>query len=337
MSTPPTTSWAIDEGDFYELATHEDQMQFLLRYAILAPSGHNTQPWSFRIAAEGVQVFADTSRRLMIVDRNDRELLMSIGAAIANFRVAAAHFGFDTTVAYETRSIESLPVAAILVRETCGPDPDLAALFPAIRNRHTNREPFDEQPLDPATTQTICDAIDASADTLRLILPRDKERVAECVESAERTLFARPAYRAELAEWVGGQRNDGLPPEALNMPPLLSGIAPWLIRNIDAGAWQAPRVADLTRSASMLVVVTSDEDPTALVKAGEAFELLLLTVTRCGLQYSLLSAPVEVDETRERLRLLIGGTRQPQLLVRIGFAPATARATPRRAVESVVV
>lgn len=332
MSNP----WIIDEDDFYELETREEQVQFLLRYAILAPSGHNTQPWSFRITPEGVQVFADTSRRLMIVDRDDRELLMSVGAAITNFRVAAAHFGFETTVAYGTRSMESGPVATLFVRETCGPDPELAALFPAIRNRHTNRRPFDEQPLDPAALQPICDVIDASGDTLRLILPRDKARVAEWVESAERTLAARPAYRAELAEWVGGQRNDGLPPEALNLPPLLSGIAPWLIRNFDGGALQAPRVADLTRSASMLVAVTADEDPTALARAGETFELLLLTITRCGLQYSLLSAPVEVDETRERLRLLIGSTRQPQLLLTIGSAPATARPTPRRAVESVV-
>jgi len=333
MSNP----WIIDEGDFYELESHEEQMQFLLRYAILAPSGHNAQPWSFRITAEGVQVFADTSRRLMIVDRNDRELLMSIGAAITNFRVAAAHFGFETTAVYETRCIESLPVATVLVRETCGPDPALASLFPAIRNRHTNRKPFDEQPLDPVALQAICDVIDTSSDTLRLILPRDKERVAECVESAERTLIARPAYRAELAEWVGKERNDGLLPDALNMPPLLADLAPWLIRNFDGGAFQAPRVAELTRSASMLVMVTADEDAMALVKAGEIVELLLLTITRCGLQYSFLSAPVEVDETRERLRLLIGGTREPQLLLRIGSGPVPARPTPRRPVENVIV
>jgi hypothetical protein len=333
MSNP----WIIDEADFYELETHRAQMQFLLRYAILAPSGHNTQPWTFRITGDGVQVFADTSRRLMIVDRNDRELLLSVGAAIANFRVAAAHFGFETTVAYETRSLESLPVATILVRETCGPDAGLAALFPAIRKRHTNREPFDEQPLEPTALQAICDWIDANSDTLRLILPRDKERVAELVEGAERALIARPAYRAELAEWVGNERNDGLTAEALGMPPLLAGIAPWLIRNFDGGGFQAPRVADLTRTASMLVVVTSDEDQAELVKAGERFELLLLTTTRFGLQYSFLSAPVEVDETRERLRLLIGGSRQPQLLLRIGSATTPAQPTRRRAVENVIL
>jgi hypothetical protein len=335
MSNP----WIIDEADFYELESHEEQMRFLLRYAILAPSGHNTQPWTFRVTADGVQVFADTSRRLLIVDRNDRELLMSIGAATTNFRVAAAHFGFDTTVAYQTGSIESSPLATILVCETCAPNPELGALFPAIRRRHTNRQPYDAQPIEPAELQAICDVLDANPSTLRLILPRDKERVAVCVETAERALMARPAYRAELAEWVGSpdERKDGLSAETLGMPRILAGVAPWLIRNFDAGDPQARRSTELTRSASMLIVVTADDDQVSLVKAGETFELLLLTITLRGLQYSFLSAPVEVDETRERLRLLLGGTREPQLLLRVGSAAAAAQPTPRRAVENVIV
>jgi nitroreductase len=333
MSNP----WIIDEADFYELETHDEQMRFLLRYAILAPSGHNTQPWTFRVTAEGVEVFADTSRRLLIVDRHDRELLMSIGAALTNFRVAAAHFGFDTTVAYETGSIESLPLATILVCETCAPNQELAVLFPAIRKRHTNREPYDEKPIEPAELKAICDVVDANPSTLRLILPRDKERVAECVEAAERVLMTRPAYRAELAEWVGSpERKDGLSAEAFGMPKILAGVAPWLIRNFDAGDLHARRDVELTRSASMLIVVTAEEDQISLVKAGETFELLLLTVTRQGLQYSFLSAPVEVDETRERMRSLIGGTRAPQLLLRIGSATTAAHPTPRRPMESVI-
>jgi hypothetical protein len=335
MSNP----WIIDEADFYELESHEEQMRFLLRYAILAPSGHNTQPWTFRVTADGVQVFADPSRRLLIVDRNDRELLMSIGAAITNFRVAAAHFGFDTTVAYETGSIESVPLATILVCETCAPNPELAALFPAIRRRHTNRQPYDEQPIEPAELQAICDVLDANPSTLRLILPRDRERVVECVETADRALMARPAYRAELADWVGSpdERKDGLSAEALGMPRILTGVAPWLIRNFDTGDLQARRDVELTRSASMLIVVAAEEDQLSLAKAGETFELLLLTITQRGLQYSFLSAPVEVDDIRENLRLLIGGTRKPQLLLRIGSAAAAAQPTARRPVENVLV
>jgi hypothetical protein len=330
MSNP----WIIDESDFYELETHQQQMEFLLRYAILAPSGHNTQPWTFRIRPGGVEVIADYSRRLQIVDRKDREFLMSIGAAIANFRVAAAHFGFDTTVTYESRALESVPAATILVCETCGPDRGLAALFPAILKRHTNREPYDGQPLDPAVLRAVCDVVDANPATLQLILPRDTQRVADFLESAERKLMERPAYRQELATCVGLH---ALPAEALGMPRVLAGIAPWLMRNFDSGELQARRALELTRSASMLLVVTADEDRVALLQAGEVLEKLLLTVTACGLQYSFLNAAVEVDETRASLQMLVGGSRLPQLLLRIGATAVPAHPTPRRPVEAVIV
>jgi hypothetical protein len=333
-----TNPWIIDEADFYELEKHEQQMEFLLRYAILAPSGHNTQPWSFRITTDGVEVFADYSRRLLIVDRDDRELLMSIGAAITNFRVAAAHFGFETTVAYEPRTEEALPVATILVRETCGPDSALATLFPAIRKRHTNREAYDEQPLDPTSLQAIFDLMDENP-ALHLIATRDKQRVADCIEAAERALMARPAYRAELADWIGraGEEKDGLSAEALGVPRVLTPIAPWLIRKFDAGEIQARHDLELARSASMLLALTADDDRVSLVKAGEILERLLLTVTACGLQYSFLNAAVEDDASRETLRTIVGSTRTPQILLRIGSAAVAAQQTPRRGVESVIV
>ena len=39
--------------------------------------------------------------------------------------------------------------------------------------------------LEPAVVAEVCDIVDAYPDTLRLILPRDKHRVAELVDDAE--------------------------------------------------------------------------------------------------------------------------------------------------------
>src|SRR6185436_18183656 len=112
---PRTTPWSIHEPDFYEIDSFHDRMAFLLRYAVLAPSPGNTQPWSFRINQDDVDVFADRSRGLTVVDPQERELLMSVGAAITNFRAAAAHFRFETTVLYHQLAGESSPVATISV------------------------------------------------------------------------------------------------------------------------------------------------------------------------------------------------------------------------------
>jgi hypothetical protein len=330
---------SFQETEFYELESFDEQMRFLLRYAVLAPSTRNTQPWQFGITKDGVEVFADYTRRLRIIDPDDRELLMSVGAAITNFRVAAAHFCFDTTVLYETRPEEGVPVALISVTETCAPDRKLSAPFSAIPKRHTNRGLFDGEPLEPQAVTRLCDTLDRFPETFRLLLPRDRSRAGAMVEQAERAQMARPAFRAEIADWIrtnDDERTDGFPAEALGVPRVLATEASWIVREFDLGAAQGRRNRRLAESASALLVVTAEDDRVSLIRAGEALEFLLLTMTDAGLQYSFLNQPVEVEATRDRIAAMAGTTHPPQLLLRIGSAPTVGKPTPRRPLETVI-
>ena len=57
-------------------------LRSLVEYAALAPSGHNTQPWRFRLRGGGAELLADRTRALPVVDPDDRELVISCGAAL---------------------------------------------------------------------------------------------------------------------------------------------------------------------------------------------------------------------------------------------------------------
>src|SRR5688572_13583665 len=83
-----------DAGSFPRGGAEEQIWEFLLRYAVRAPSGHNTQPWRFRITDGRVHLYADSSRSLPVVDPEGRELVMSCGAALAHLTVALRHFGY---------------------------------------------------------------------------------------------------------------------------------------------------------------------------------------------------------------------------------------------------
>ena len=324
--------WHIDESEFYELDDPRAQKELLLRYAVLAPSGHNTQPWSFRLTDDGVEVYADTTRRLPVADPHDRELLISVGAAITNFRVAAAHFGFDTNVLYRDE-----PAALITMRETCAPDRSLRALFTAITQRHTNRNSFEHRPIDPEALDCICTLVESSELT-RCVLPQERDRIAELVQEADRRLLADDAWRGELAEWVRSNESsagDGIPAEAFGIPGPLSAFAPYLLRTIDMGDARGRADRTLTQEAAGLIVISSDDDRTALVQAGEMLERLLLTLTSLGVQYSFLNQPVQVPELRRELWNLVRTPKPPQLLVRIGYARPVRRAMPRRPVSAV--
>ena len=69
----------------------------LLRAAVLAPSSHNTQPRLLAVEPGVVQGGADRTRALPVNDPDDRELVMSCGAALFNLRVAATYAGASPT------------------------------------------------------------------------------------------------------------------------------------------------------------------------------------------------------------------------------------------------
>jgi len=335
---PRVTPWHIDDSEYYELDSRRDQLAFLIRYAVLAPSSHNTQPWSFRITDDGIEVFADYTRRLMIVDPTDRELFLSLGAAITNLRVAAANFGFETSVLYDRRQGELLPVALVTFRETCAPDATLARLFGAIRQRHTNRGEFKRSPLDGSDLARICALVTEHEEFLKLVPASEQKSVVALIEEAGRKQLGRPAVRSELADWLRptDDFSDGVQTDSLGIPGPVAPFASWLVRNLDLSPIEARRDRDRADEAPLMLLITADDDRVSLIRAGEVLELLLLTITHLGLAYSFLNQPVEIESMRERLWSLANPRLAPQLLLRVGYGSPVTRATPRRKVETVM-
>jgi hypothetical protein len=72
----------------------------ILYYASLAPSGHNTQPWSVRLGHEEMWIGTERSRWLPGVDPTNREATLSLGAFLENLIVAAPAYGYVAD--YET-------------------------------------------------------------------------------------------------------------------------------------------------------------------------------------------------------------------------------------------
>ena len=97
---PKVTPWQINEQDFPRDEDSTEKSKFLLRYAILAPSSHNTQPWKFSIGEDEIRIFVDKTRWLKVADSDQRELHVSIGCALENLLIAAEHFGYALQVTY---------------------------------------------------------------------------------------------------------------------------------------------------------------------------------------------------------------------------------------------
>jgi hypothetical protein len=93
-------AWGVSEDEFPRSSPIEAQLGFLLRYAILAPSVRNTQPWAFSVQGNRVHLIADIRKAQPVADPDRRELHISLGCALENLLVAAEHFGFGHRTAY---------------------------------------------------------------------------------------------------------------------------------------------------------------------------------------------------------------------------------------------
>src|SRR5437764_14995268 len=63
--------------------------------AMRAPSIHNTQPWRFVLTQDALEIHADRTRRLKVLDPRGRQLRISLGCALFHARVAIAPAGHE--------------------------------------------------------------------------------------------------------------------------------------------------------------------------------------------------------------------------------------------------
>jgi hypothetical protein len=330
---------ALDE--FPLTGTSEAKARAALKYAILAPSSHNSQPWLFRVLHTGIELHADRSRALPVVDPQDRELVISCGAALFNLRAALRNFGCaEATLPLPDPAQPDL-LARVQVKDGYDPSDEERALFQAIGRRRTFRFPFAPKAIPETLLQMLERAArleGATLGVLRTDVTRDA--IADLVARADRIQLADRPFRRELAAWMHPNRTrsrDGMPGYALGLGEVASLTAPLAIRTFDVGRGQAAEHEALVRGSPVLAVFTTPGDtPGDWLAAGQALARVLLRAEVEGVSASFLNQPIEVPELRRQLQVLIGEERVPQLLIRLGYG-RRVRATPRRPVADVEI
>src|SRR4051794_17077763 len=187
--------------------------------ARLAPSVHNTQPWTFVIEPGRLTVRADRRRQLGVLDPSGRQLLVSCGCALLNARVAAAAAGLQADVdrlpdAGDPDVVARIALAAGRSHHPTANERGLAALDRVVESRRSNRRQFSRDPVPVGLLRALAAA--AAAEGARLVeveSDADRALIAELSTRADDAQFRNPAYRAELRAWTSDdpKRADGVP------------------------------------------------------------------------------------------------------------------------------
>ncbi|HET7460680.1 MAG TPA: nitroreductase family protein [Longimicrobium sp.] len=333
--------WAISEADYPATGTPAEQLEWLLGYAVLAPSSHNTQPWRFHVCGGAVELYADRTRSLRVVDPRDRELLISCGAALQFLRLAMRRFGHAGEVAlFPDRQDHDL-LAVVSLGGRCEPSVEELRLFDAIPARHTHRGDFAERRVPSEVVDSLFDAAAGEGAWLMAVEDRGhRSAVAYLARQGDQVQFADPEFRGELARWIrpnGTHEHDGMPGYAFGIPDVVSPFAPAVVGALNLGAIWGGRSRQAVENAPLLAVLgTARNGPAAWVAAGQALARVLLRAAAEGIGASFLNQPCEVPLLRLRLRDVLGTAGWPQLVLRLGYPHAEPRATPRRPVHEVL-
>ncbi len=341
MKNAPSTQWQVAESAFPRKASSEEKLRFLVRYAILAPSSHNTQPWLFRVEHGRLSICADRRRRLPVVDPNDRALLISCGAALGVLRVAARYFCYAPIIELSADAGDGDCVATVELGSEHHPTEQDRRLFHAIPLRRSTRTPFADAALPLGLRERLLRL--AATDDVQAVVITDAARKAELaklIAQGDRIQFSNPSFRRELGSWVRSRRSatrDGISGSNFGMPDVLSAAGRLVIRTFDLGSGVAAKDEDIaSHSPALVVIATRTDEPVDWLKCGMAHVTLLLEVTASGLTAAYLNQPIEVDELRPKVGIAISTDDVPQLLLRIGRGPHIVPAV-RRPVSEVLI
>ncbi|GAA6623158.1 Acg family FMN-binding oxidoreductase [Scytonema sp. NUACC26] len=343
VSSEPLSPWNVSDIDFPKRSSPSQQLDFLLNYAVLAPSQYNAQPWLFKIAHETIELYADRTRALPVIDPQDRELTLSCGAALYNLRLAIRHFGYIDVVKTFPNPEDPDLLAHVWLGSQKEQTEEEFLLFATIKQRHTNRLAFQDKPIPETLLSIMQKSVLEEGAWLHLVQEQDlRNAIAELVTEGDRIQLADPHFRRELAAWLHSSRtatHDGMPDYAPTIGELLDFTTPMVAhsnRTFETGMGQAAKEHELAVGSPVFAVLGTEKETTASwLNAGQALQRLLLLGQAVGVSASFLNQPIQIPELRPQLTNLLNTSGYPQVLLRFGYSKEV-KPTPRRVVSEVL-
>lgn len=335
-------SWDVSEHDFPRTGSLTEKLEFCLKYAILAHSTYNNQPWYFVVEDDTVSVYADRRYALPVVDPDDRQLIMSCASALFNLRVAIRHFGYQEYTQLLPNPADEDLIARVQISDagTSASDQD-TDLFKAITTRHINRSAFKKADVPKEQLDLLKDAARAEGAWLYVCEGDERDVVSHFVAEGDQIQMSKKAFRRELAAWNNPRRvvsRDGYPDYARSLKDMMQSTKPRILRRFETAPGQVVQDDEIAEGCPAIAILGSEKGGKVdRIYAGQAFMRVLLQAEALGLSVSTMNQPCEVPELRLRLHdELSDNHSRAQFILRIGYGEPVVDFNPRRSLESFI-
>lgn len=324
-------------------------------YGLLAPSSHNTQPWSIAIAGDrAFDLYVDPRRLLPEVDPDRRQTWISHGAFLECARQGALREGYRTTVELLPKGPgDPLPTARISVSSGA----DAGPLSGAVLSRTSNKRRYRPDQLVSAPDRAAL--LEAGQGHARVALFDGDalSRIRELCIEAMRIEVSNPVRNAETLDWFRlgpdeiERSSDGFGLAQAGTMGLKRWFAESFVlsnrtRMAEPDSAFARGSVDQVRgqvdSASLFAaIITPANDREHQLWSGQAYARAQLVATARGLASHPLSQALQeyadMREVRDEMHRALGAADNEtvQMLFRIGHADPVPHA-PRRDVHDLL-
>lgn len=276
--------------------------QELLKAAVQAPSGDNSQPWRFEVKGDQILIFNLPERDTSLYNYRQRASLVAHGALIENMVIAAGAAGYSADITIFPDA--AAPDLIALVKLQPGSTGD-ARLVPAIALRCTNRRKYDGTPVTDDERQALLHAADGLPGSIVLTGSEEEQSaVADVMALNDRLVFENQHLHAFLFDHIrwddreACETLDGLdiktldlePPDRLMFPLLKNWSLVKILASMGVPRIIAANARKQAMSAGALgAVIISGSSDRDYIDAGRIIERVWLEATLRGLSFQLMT------------------------------------------------
>ena len=317
----------------------------ILYFASLAPSGHNTQPWTVRILNENHWVLGTAaSRWLPGIDPDNREMLISLGAFLENLILAARQYGYTvkTQLIAENAQEQTIMDITFIKGFVSG-----AVDCSNIELRRTIRSSLLPKLLAPEDIELVL----AEHQETWFYFPQQS---AEGQYLAVKTLEANKiqtyneAAQMELAKWIRWSNRDimkfrnGLTAETME----IEGLSRWYAKNFyseksvltdDFRQATIEKIKEQTAAGSGWLLITSRTSVQELIDVGRKLERMWLTLREHKIAIHPMNQLIEEVPFRQAATKQFGRKDELQLLLRVGYVASYPVPVSPRMVNKTII
>ncbi|MBK7098805.1 MAG: nitroreductase [Sphingobacteriales bacterium] len=298
----------------------------IIEYGIKAPSGHNTQPWKFKLKEKSIEIHPNLDKTLPVVDGNHRELYISLGCALENICVAASNFGYTSQA--DILQKDSVYIIEIKLQKTESLKAD--PLFSQIEKRQTNRSIFKSKMIS-ADTLVMLQRMRTNPNVSMFYYKKGEpefETLSKYIYTGNEIFYNDKAFRKEVLTWMRFNKkdvlkqNDGLAYNTVGSPSLPKWLGRPIVSSFLTPKKQNKSEEDKIKTTSHFVTfTTNDNTPKGWILTGQSLENYWLHCTELGIAVAFSNQPCESASLASEIsKQLPINNELPMLLLRIGYA-----------------